>query len=213
MAYLIIGGTIEDREEKIKEISQSPAFSFDQNNPDLLIIAPEKTIGIDQIRQIKAFLSKKSWRAKGKKTVIVNQAGAMTRDAQNAFLKTLEEPPKNSVIILAAGNKASLLETIVSRCQIIVLKTKTEPINKNLLKEWEKLISASLEKKLAFSQSKKEEEIKAWLEEAIISFQGQLAKEKSIKTARWLKLLLQAQKMINENIKPQRAIDWLVLKI
>ena len=42
----------------------------------------------------------------------------MNENAQNAFLKTLEEPPRNCLFILTTGHPASLLPTIRSRCQV-----------------------------------------------------------------------------------------------
>lgn len=57
----------------------------------------------------------------GKKIGIILEANRMQSTSQNAFLKTLEEPPANTMLILATGNPAELLPTIRSRCQNIVL--------------------------------------------------------------------------------------------
>ena len=53
------------------------------------------------------------------KIYIINQAESMTIEAQNALLKTLEEPPEYAIIILITSNKEALLDTIKSRCEII----------------------------------------------------------------------------------------------
>lgn len=56
-----------------------------------------------------------------KKVYIIPNADAMTVSAQNAFLKVLEEPPQECVFILLAVNRQNLLETIRSRCTLVVL--------------------------------------------------------------------------------------------
>src|SRR6185369_16125829 len=52
-----------------------------------------------------------------KRVVIISEADTMRREAQNAFLKTLEEPRPNTLIILTSSNPARLYATILSRCQ------------------------------------------------------------------------------------------------
>ena len=58
-----------------------------------------------------------------KKIGIIFEADRLVTEAQNAFLKTLEEPPKNSNFILVTGNRKMLLPTILSRCQLISVVT------------------------------------------------------------------------------------------
>ena len=57
--------------------------------------------------------------SKTRRVFIVNEAERMSEEAFNAFLKTLEEPVKDTVIILVTSNLASLPQTVVSRCQVI----------------------------------------------------------------------------------------------
>ncbi|MBF0591867.1 MAG: DNA polymerase III subunit [Nitrospirae bacterium] len=88
-------------------------------HPDMRIItAEEGMIKIEQIREIEDFLSLTpiEWRAK---VLIVDDADRLNLAAANAFLKTLEEPPAGSVIILLSAFEESLLDTIRSRCVII----------------------------------------------------------------------------------------------
>ena len=59
----------------------------------------------------------------GKKLGLIDDADCMNTQAQNAFLKTLEEPPRDTFFILATANPSSLLPTIISRCQTILLLT------------------------------------------------------------------------------------------
>lgn len=86
-------------------------------HPDLLLLAPEgESLGIDQIRKAHQMLQFKPLEALWK-GVIVEEADRLTEEAANAFLKTLEEPPPWTLIILLASSAESLLPTVRSRCQ------------------------------------------------------------------------------------------------
>ncbi len=89
------------------------------SHPDFLLVEPKgETIQIDQIREINHHLSLTPFRSKYK-IVILDSAHLMTIQAQNCFLKTLEEPKGNSIIILITPFSELLLSTILSRCQEI----------------------------------------------------------------------------------------------
>ena len=108
--------------------------ALSKNHPDIINITHEKpnSIGIEEIRQqliddvaIKPYESRY-------KIYIINEAQKMTLQAQNALLKTIEEPPAYAVILLLADNPDSLLPTISSRCVILNLK----PVSDNLAKSY-----------------------------------------------------------------------------
>ncbi|MBI3600099.1 MAG: DNA polymerase III subunit delta' [Nitrospinae bacterium] len=89
------------------------------NHPDLNFIEPDdESIKIEAVRKLQSRISLKPYEGK-KKVVIIAGAECMTDEAVNAFLKTLEEPPGETVIMLITANQHSLLPTVVSRCQII----------------------------------------------------------------------------------------------
>ena len=71
---------------------------------------------IEQVRTVQAFLGGQALAGRGK-IVIFEEAQALTEDAQNALLKTLEEPPRGSLIVLVSHNASRLLPTVRSRCQ------------------------------------------------------------------------------------------------
>lgn len=88
------------------------------NSPDYIEINPTgNSIKIAQIRNLQSDILVKPY--KSYKIYVINEAQKMTVEAQNALLKTLEEPPKYAIIILITNNKESLLDTIKSRCEII----------------------------------------------------------------------------------------------
>lgn len=85
-------------------------------HPDVFIVEPENDeIRIDSVRNLEDSLCLKSFEGK-KKIAIIDDSDKLNANAANAFLKTLEEPPDNSVIILLSSNEDSLPDTIKSRC-------------------------------------------------------------------------------------------------
>ncbi len=85
-------------------------------HPDFLLISPEGgQIRIEKVRAIDDVLSFKAFEGR-RKAVIVDEADNMNPYAANAFLKTLEEPPQDSLIILISSNPDRLPDTIISRC-------------------------------------------------------------------------------------------------
>ena len=88
-------------------------------HPDFFCVEPEKkVIKIEQIRTVQQDVSIRAIEGK-KKVVIIDQAEKLNPHAANCLLKTLEEPPENTVIILIAQSTAEILATVLSRCQRI----------------------------------------------------------------------------------------------
>ncbi|MBI2899303.1 MAG: DNA polymerase III subunit delta' [Planctomycetes bacterium] len=88
-------------------------------HPDLKLLACEedrKEISIAQVREV---IRELSFVGTGPRAVIVDEAEKMNEEAQNALLKTLEEAPDRTVILLVTSSPASLLPTIRSRCQTV----------------------------------------------------------------------------------------------
>jgi DNA polymerase-3 subunit delta' len=88
-------------------------------HPDFLAVNPEpdkQSISVDQIRELIEFLQLTSHQ-RGAKLVLLYPADAMTLNAANGLLKTLEEPPAGSIIFLVAEVLSRLPPTIISRCQ------------------------------------------------------------------------------------------------
>ena len=147
--------------EFIKEIfkQSSPNENIEErinnnNYPDFLIIEPtstleakrskssdlEKTtksgseiIKIAQIRNIKTFLGQKSINS-DKKIVLILDAHLLNEAASNCLLKTLEEP-NNGIFILLTSKLNLLLDTIISRCQIVRFRSFSSKQINSLLKE------------------------------------------------------------------------------
>lgn len=88
-------------------------------HPDIHLIARDGSdIKIDSIRQLERDINLKPFEAR-KKVFIIKDAHFMNAEASNALLKTLEEPPKDSVIILSTSYLHKIFSTITSRCRKI----------------------------------------------------------------------------------------------
>ncbi len=104
------------------------------NQPDIIRITHEKpnTVSVEDIReQINRDIMIKPY-ASAKKIYIMNEAEKMSVAAQNALLKTLEEPPEYGVIILLTTNLAAMLPTILSRCVVLNMR----PVDDNSVKKF-----------------------------------------------------------------------------
>ena len=93
------------------------------SHPDVLSIEPaadrvSKTISIDQIRTMTPFLSHHPARG-DRRVVIVDALDAVNYNGANAMLKTLEEPPRQAIIILINHETRTVLPTIRSRCRVV----------------------------------------------------------------------------------------------
>ncbi len=120
--------------------------AIERNQPDIIFIGQDemmedkktKSISVDEIRTllnndivIKPYSSKY-------KIYIVDHAEKMNVQAQNALLKTIEEPPAYGVILLLTSNADSFLQTIRSRCILLNVKTVEEDlIKKHLMKKYQ----------------------------------------------------------------------------
>ena len=104
------------------------------NHPDLTILEPEgKSFKIGQIRHLQQLISLKPYEG-GWKIFIIDGAETFTEQAANSLLKTLEEPPVRSVLILLA-NTALLLPTITSRCIMVHLQPLSDHLVRQILEE------------------------------------------------------------------------------
>lgn len=95
-----------------------------RKHPDVQHVSPEGAAGylVDQIRSLVAETNLAPIRAK-RKVYILDRVDLLGHQAANAFLKTLEEPPANVLIVLLGRTQESVLSTIVSRCQAIPFRT------------------------------------------------------------------------------------------
>lgn len=92
-----------------------------KTNPDIIYIEKpndKKTIGVEPIRVLNDDVAIRPFYSQ-KKVYIINEGDILTPEAQNAFLKTLEEPPEYAVFIIIVENSSALLQTVLSRASLI----------------------------------------------------------------------------------------------
>lgn len=107
------------------------------NHPDIIKVTHEKpnSISVDDIReQVNNTIMIKPYQGPYK-VYIIPQADMMTTQAQNALLKTIEEPPEYAVIMLLTENADTLLPTINSRCVMLKLRNIKDTLIKKYLME------------------------------------------------------------------------------
>jgi len=101
-------------------------------HPDVSLIEPEgQTLKIEQVRQMQRSLAYRPYEGR-RRVIILTAADRMAHDIPNTLLKTLEEPPLHTVIILLANNSRFILPTILSRCQSI----RFNPLPSHLVSDW-----------------------------------------------------------------------------
>ncbi len=111
-------------------------------HPDVLLVQPalsgrgKLTLKIEAIRALQRYLNL-SARESRCKVAILKRFDAATPGAANAFLKTLEEPPENVVLLLTANDADTLLPTISSRCRVLNLRPLSpDLIEQSLITRW-----------------------------------------------------------------------------
>ena len=114
-------------------------------HPDVFTVEHEGqwVIKVEQIREVERKIAFPPFEGRTK-VVIIDDAHRMNKSSQNAFLKTLEEPPGSTVLILITPNTGGLLPTIKSRCQILTFSPLDETAIKAILQKQTDLSEAEL---------------------------------------------------------------------
>ncbi len=124
------------------------------NHPDIITVSHEKpaSFGVDDVRKgINDDIVIKPYHS-DRKIYLVPDASMMTPGAQNALLKTLEEPPSYAVIILLADNRETLLPTILSRCVSLSVKNIPNERIREYLRDSRRLSGGDMDLAVAFAR-------------------------------------------------------------
>lgn len=217
-AKLITGGIKEERQKAVNQIVKKalglnrPGF-----HPDLMMIKGNSSIGIDQIRELKTKLALKPYQSLVK-IALICQAEKLTLAAQNSFLKTLEEPPAKSLIILETANPNLLLTTITSRCQIIKLGSLPQVQPKKVeIKSHQQLILQILKSgvgerlKLAAVNAQNKEQAIEFAQIQLLAWRQLILKRPTVLNIRNLRNAQKAQEMLQANTNPLLTLSNLFL--
>ncbi|TSC65421.1 MAG: DNA polymerase III subunit delta' [Microgenomates group bacterium Gr01-1014_80] len=217
IARLLISPSLEVRVKEIEKTLSRENFSPD--HPDLLYFPNDSKLGIEQARKIKGHFSLKPYSAKGR-VAVMEDASALTLEAQNALLKTLEEPPEEALLLLGAKSESDLLPTVLSRCQIVILGSGTTPeSNKDSgqnQNDIENLLQSSIEERFEYIEKLKDRE--EFLHDLVIHFRNQLhqlSHDRSTFDAKelnkFLRELLQAEEWAVQNVNIRAILEYLML--
>jgi len=205
---LIISSDKEIIDLKIDQICEYLHQKINPNNPDIFIINQDTGWTIELIRQIRNFLSIKPFNHQNK-IILIYDAHNLNIESQNALLKTLEEPGENNYLIITTSKPSKLIPTIISRCHRIKLK------NSNFSNKTTKplIITGDLKKDLFQSESisKDKTQVLPFLEEQLQIYQQLLITNPSQINSQIIAKIIKAIQMINANVDPRNALDYIFL--
>jgi hypothetical protein len=210
-AYLIIGGTKQIRLEEIARRLSAIAISpFDIIS---VSVDPEdEHIGIQAIRSLKKRLLLSPQHSEYS-IGIIESAAELTTEAQNALLKLLEEPPLHAKIYCETENTDLLLPTIVSRCEIVTMKSENAG-NPKLIPAVTTMLTGSIVEKLNLVDSLPKERplVKEWVQAVIMETRTLMLNSQDIRYASLIRALEKAYRELSVNVNSKLAIDYAIVQ-
>lgn len=208
-AFVITGGSREKRQAWIDEkMREWHIGAFDAR-----VLTPQDlSIGIASVRE---FTSHLYLIPSGTGLVgIIHEADLLTPEAQNALLKTLEEPPSRCRIILETSSINVLLPTIVSRCTIASLRSTSQfskEQRRMWIAQWMNLTTHSVGKQIRTVDTivRTREDAETWVLCGIEALDGQIMTMPPDAIRR----LLRARVQLAANVTPKLALDTLVMSL
>lgn len=211
-AYLFIGATESERTKNLESaLAKLGIASWAQR-----ILEKEEesaSIGIGALKKWISYLSVSD--QKNQNAGIIPHAEFLTVDAQNSLLKTLEEPPKHTLIFLCAPNQDALIETIRSRCQIIRCRLTEEesavtPIPNELtdlslpIGQWFNYIDRTI---------KSREDAIVWVDSMLQTWRQTVRSKKNTSSNTLGKYLLEARQILVGNGNYKLTIDRIRIRM
>lgn len=177
-AYLIAGGADGEGARIARRFAAGLVAGDDEEqldlatrdvHPDLHVYAPGGAEGylVEQIRELTHDVELAPIRA-SKKAYVIQDAHRLAGAPANAFLKTLEEPPRDVTCILVANNESAVLETLRSRCEVLVLNvTRVARAANTQVFEMLDMLARGCDNRMLLANSKRFVEIAAEQAEAM----------------------------------------------
>lgn len=217
-ALLFSGSSPEKKRIALKFIQLINGKDIKEGHPDLHIVEPDESreIKIIQIRQLHSSLSLKPHSVRFK-SVIIDQAHVLNREAQSAFLKLLEEPKGDTVFILLTEYPDRLLPTILSRVERLRFYSAQIPCSQEKEKELLKIRRSDLAQRFQYAKNISEdpvilrESLENWLRyfrSILLSDSNRPGVIKNIKTIQTLHYLVSTT-----NVNPKLALEVLMLDL
>lgn len=204
-SILIIGPNPEERLIKAREILIQKSIS----PHDTIELISTQSYGIEDIRDIINKISFSPYESDAI-AALIHPLEQLTQPAQHALLKTLEEPPTQSILILTAASVSSVLPTIVSRCRVVFLShSGKESIPIPIIyigNRAERMV-------LAGKYGQKRDEAKDFVNQLINEWRGKLLKTYSAQPVSSIKHALLCLKALDANVNPRLALEHFLLSL
>ncbi len=208
---------ISKNKEKAKELVNQMASDLKISKFDIYSFESEKAVGIADIRNLSKQIFLKPMQGQ-KKMVVLEAFYGITTDAQNAFLKVLEEPPLSTTIVILSDSNF-FLPTILSRCKLIELD-KEISIDKDEKEEILEIANnfSQLEigerLKIAQDLAKDKKEALLFLEKLIIVTRNKMVNNQEVSLAKNLKILQKYYREIKQsNVNFRLGLENLFLEM
>ncbi len=220
-SFLLVGNNPQPQINQLLKQQGIAANNLD-NHPDIVLIKPMASISIKTIRELKIWASRKPYQSPNKAAIIIDSHTA-TIPAQNALLKTLEEPPPHTIFILSTPNQHLLLPTIVSRCQVIQtgitakVDSDSPEVNQNIVALIKSLPSLSPAERISRvgEYTKTRNDAMAFTKSLLSTLsQGYYPSQtrlRVIPSAQQLRLCFTAYKQLLANVNPKLVLEHLFL--
>lgn len=199
LPIVLISFSKELRNQTINQILAGNKAQLE--HPDVLFLSEK--LGIEAVKKVKEHLKWKPALAQ-KRIVVIEPADKLTFDSQNGLLKILEEPSENGLIVLGVENEESLLPTVISRCEVRILKADLK--NNADFSSIETILGKDAGERL--EQIEKIEDRKNFLTDLLFYYRSKLPND--VQTVR---KLLEAEKWIAQNVSAKAVTDYLMLEI
>ncbi len=181
------------------------------NRFEIVKIAPEdKKNGEITIGMIKSLRSELSNRASsGKRLVIINAAHKINAEAANSFLKTLEEPPKDTTIVMLSESR-DILPTLVSRSQVYSFPALKRSYQEFQPEDIDKIFRLGLKERFAMADKiVKDGRVEIFLEDLLTYYHGKLKNGERVE--RIIEVLLCAQRHFQANVVAKLIVENVML--
>ncbi|HEC64276.1 MAG TPA: AAA family ATPase [bacterium] len=220
-AFIISTENPNFQESLSAEVSEKILETKDlKTNPDYNLndFIDQNSIGIGEIREIIRKIGLKPYQSK-RKVVIIKDADRMTPEAQNSFLKTLEDIPNNTFIILTTSNHTRLLPTILSRAKLFEIKSDAEDegdLDAREIVGAETLARFKVVEEISkLKESKEKKERAGELIKVLLNYYRKelRADPEDIETRENIKLLQETMTAISKNVNLRLALESLMINL
>lgn len=148
-----------------------------------------------------------------KKIAIVKNADKLNIQAANTLLKTLEEPPENTIIILLSSD-LKLLPTIISRCQIIRFPDRISDEDPSIIENLDLIKKEDLKKIFAVANRLSEEEnLENFLDSILVTLRKNLSEKSEVTVVEKMKAVFEAKRNINITNNRRLVLENLFIKL